>query len=1148
MLYIDEITLHNFKSFRNGAIKLSPGFNCIVGPNGSGKSNVCDALLFALGETSLKRLRINSSTDLISDFVKSTEEDGRKKSSVSIKFAGEKTLEITRTVWSDRKVKYRLNGKSATRQDVVYALREVNGDVNETNTIAQGEINYYLGLTPKERRGLIDITAGIQEFNDKRDDAMRELAKVDGKLNESRIMLNERLGFLKELENEKADAERYEHLTTRIKSINYTILKKKETEITDSYKAAISAFEERKEAQKKAELEISSISSKIEALSKERESKSNGLAAKSAEAASVNRLMEEANKSIAVGTVQLDGLHGEEAKLKEHIEVLQKEREKLSESLKAGAESSKKLKFELEVKQKDFTDVPPETDSFTDAQEYSKRLQESMAIVERLNKEYATASESYSRLSTELSSMEANASDIDARLKSAEARKSELLTEIKSMQEELAKQEDMKRAAEKLLKDWEVQLSGVRKSLSALDAEHIELRERLVMAGKENDKVYEFLKKNITVGFNGRAYELCSYDERYAVAVQAAAGSRLNYFIVDSVAVADKAIQLLKQQRLGRATFIPLDSVVSKPQKGPKDLRPLLDTIRYDKKHAAAFSYIFSNTYLAVDLNEAKKVGFGQYRYVTMEGELVETSGVITGGSIGKVQTPAMIEAKISAIEEERKKQFAIQENTVAKMDNYRRTIAKCETEQMRLNTEIKGRLQAENELNGLIKSTSEHAGELSQRIAEAKKNISKITEEKKRIDTEAQQAKERTEKSQALLEKLLSGKQQSSRASKEEAAKANAQRVDIERLKIAIAELSKEQEMMAQREKELREEISSEKELLRRNSEKCVEVQAEIRRAEQQKTELDEQIKHHGKKTQEIYSEITSLEQEINTLSMQRGKLSSELDRINRDMIETESKKVQLHTRLSDIKAELAAYPKMELLDGRIDDMEKEVIIAKNDLEHLGAVNMRAPEMYDTKKKDADEAQQKMNTLSNEKDSIIAMMQEIESKKLSIFMETLDSVNKNFSKLYSHIFNGNASLHLDDPNDPFNSGLSISLTMGGNRKLSEQSLSGGQRSLIALALVFAIQLRKPMSYYIFDEIDVALDKENSKKLSLLISEMSKKSQFVVVSHNDSMIVAADTAIGVVKKDQKKNNEAQIVGIKLTGKDGEIAYGRQTAK
>jgi len=176
------------------------------------------------------------------------------------------------------------------------------------------------------------------------------------------------------------------------------------------------------------------------------------------------------------------------------------------------------------------------------------------------------------------------------------------------------------------------------------------------------------------------------------------------------------------------------------------------------------------------------------------------------------------------------------------------------------------------------------------------------------------------------------------------------------------------------------------------------------------------------------------------------------------------------------------------------------------------------------------EEANEKVATLDAERRAVIAMMEEINTKKISSFMATFEDVNKNFSKLYNYIFPGAAHIELEDANDPLNSGIEIKIENGRSFK-RVGSFSGGEKSLLSLMLLFAIHMCKPSAIYLFDEIDAALDKENSKKLSQLIKEMAKQAQFIVVSHNDSLIVNADAAIGVIRAE----DESKAVGIEISG-------------
>ena len=364
MLYLDEVSIHNFKSFKNATIKFNKGFNCIVGPNGSGKSNICDSLLFALGETSLKRMRVNKSLLLINNLAKPSKDDGIRKAYVKVRFSGEKDIEIMRYLKSNQKMGYRLNGKRTTRQEVVEVLKSYKAQINDTNTMTQGEITYLLNLNPKERRTLIDTAAGISEFNEKRDVSLKELEKVDIKINESRVMLKERSGFLDTLEKEKEGAERFTELTNMIKATSYTLLRLREKDIAEKLAAIVEELAKKEATKKDFDKRITEIEAKIGELSTERERISKNLTARSAELGATNKILEEINKNIAIGSTKLGSLNDTIKASKDRLSILESEQKKTKSKEKENTEAIKKLDFELQVKSKDL----PEDESGTEGE------------------------------------------------------------------------------------------------------------------------------------------------------------------------------------------------------------------------------------------------------------------------------------------------------------------------------------------------------------------------------------------------------------------------------------------------------------------------------------------------------------------------------------------------------------------------------------------------------------------------------------------------------------------------------------------------------------------------------------------------------------------------------------------------------------
>jgi chromosome segregation protein len=1131
MLYLDEVAIHNFKSFKNATIKFNKGFNCIVGPNGSGKSNICDALLFALGETSPKRMRITSSIQLINNTLKtSREEDGYKRASVKVKFSGDKDIEIIRAIRSDKKIAYRLDGKRVTRQEIIDTLAGFKGNINETNTMTQGEITYLLSQSPKERREMIDVAAGIKEYNDKKDDAMKELSKVEMKLSESRLILNERAGFLSELEKDKTAAEKYLQLSSSIKQMQYTILKTREKEVETSYAEAAKQLAAKSDSEQKLEKQINDLNLDITAQTSERDRLSKSLSAKSTELGSTNKIIEEVNKNIAINTTEARSTAEGIKTTKERIGYLNGEAKKHRAKEKENEDLIKKYAFEAEVKGRDLPEIM-ESAGDKETSTLNERFNSNYKKAEELETKLMAASSEYSKLSSDYGSMSREILEIHKSMNEWGAKRTTLTNNIKSSKEALSNLQKTREEVSKDLTKEEARIKELNGTRDSLDTENINLREQLAHAGREPSGNAEAIRKELGETFHGKAQDICTYNDRYALAVQAAAGGRFGYFVVESIDDANRAIGILKAKKLGRASFIPIKEVSVKEGKAPEGAKPILDYVSYDKKYKKVFSYVFANTYLVDDIKAAQGLGIGSYRYVTLEGDIVEPSGIVTGGSSKSALSASALESRLKKVEADRRATIERINETNATLVMIRKKIGNYDTEIINYDLELKHSLAGENEANRNMDALNEKIKNYEMLAKEIKDKIDTLRTEKEREETSIRLLKEENAAIRDRINGMMASKARGSR-SKEDADKLKALREEVENLKLKAATTSKENDMLKSIIENLEKEIKENTNALNILNDKHAQLEKEQLSLNRQRSELLVEVEGHDKKSKGMFKELQVLDEKLEKLGKERGKLEADLDRLGRDAIELEGRKSQFQTRLADIKAELMSYPKMEMTENTgAEDLEKKVFLAKTDLERLGNVNLKAPEMYEVRKRDVEEAQKKMETLESEKTSIMSMIDQIETKKLGVFMETLDSVDKNFEKLFGYIFDGSTKLYLANPKDPFNSGLLVDIHLG-NKKHNLDLMSGGQKSLIALMLLFAIQMRTPMSFYVFDEIDVALDKENSKKLSTLIRQLSQKSQFIVVSHNDSLIAAADTAIGVVHN----SNESQVVGVQLVGK------------
>ncbi len=1055
-------------------------------------------------------MRVSKTTQLLNSIV-AKNSDGIKKASVTISFTGDANFTIKRSVNSEGKISYRLNDKKTTRQEIIDMLNRNGALVNETNTITQGEIIRILNFNIKERRALLDIASGIKEFDEKRQDSLKELEKVDAKISNVKVLLNERVGFLNELKKEKDDAEAYGKLDVEIKRLSYTILKKRFIEIEKNVSEINNNLDQYKVKIQEINTRLSELDSKTADFNKKHIEISKKLSDKSQEFNRINRIIEDINKDIAVYSAKIEDLQNNLNNILEQVSSYKNEREQSKFTIDNNNKILSTLKDTLK-------------DLLGDYEKYESNNNTNLDS-------YKAIQASYEQLSTKIDELNTNKTDKLVNLNRLNAENDSIISDINRLKSELDSQtnnlsnfirdktELTKRISEegKNITKLKQDRINIAKSVDELNRKVINLREQLSLYGGATDNLNDVLKKTIKTGFYGRAYELCNYDEKYSDAINAAVGGRLNYFVVENMEVANDAIKILKRNLMGRASFIPLRDL-SRTLEIDKKLNPLINYINFDIKYKSAFDYLFSNTYLISDIKEAKNLGLGRHRFVTLDGELVEPSGIVTGGrSKNNVAYPGKLRAILNEEETERIALMNTQKQIDEDINNTFINLSKDQTT-------LENLINNNGSLEESKKKYNEELDNLNKKLETNKKNSEELRDSIEKLDL----MKNKFVSELEILKTKI--KEMSNDMNQEEVAKFKELKSKIDNIKVEIASKEKENHMNMERLDKLNLDLDKLNEQIKTLKLQLEDYNLKISKLKGEKEKNENEIKGHNKNSTSYYDELKSIEKSLSDLGFEKGSLSSDLTKYTNEVNNLNSKKVEFDVRLTDIKAELSTYTeKIEEIDGNLDFLTELLSKDKKKLSEFGNVNLKAPDMYKEKSKDVEETADKLNVLESEKASILNMIKEIEVKKLEVFNETFDFVNKNFSMLYKSTFGTNGRLKLDNVKDPFNSGLLIYVEKKSGREESVDSLSGGEKSFTLLILLFSILMHNPMSFYIFDEIDSALDKENSKKLSTLIKKLSEKSQFIVVSHNDTLITSADAVLGFVNQ----NDESRVVGIEL---------------
>jgi chromosome segregation protein len=316
----------------------------------------------------------------------------------------------------------------------------------------------------------------------------------------------------------------------------------------------------------------------------------------------------------------------------------------------------------------------------------------------------------------------------------------------------------------------------------------------------------------------------------------------------------------------------------------------------------------------------------------------------------------------------------------------------------------------------------------------------------------------------------------------------------------------------------------SDEKESLK----KIDEARKSAERERKELAEAEDKISSTSKAIEKLFERLKGYERELEEIGQRRGRARMRLEKVNRDFTQVEIKKATTSTRLEDIRSEFSSFTEFERIEGSRDELSKMVASSERTLASLGNVNMAAIEMYDKKRAEIDGVEERIGRLDKEREAILSMINEIEEHKKEAFFETFEAVSDNFRKMFTYVNVGEGHLYMNNPREPFESGLFIKLRRN-NQEHSLDALSGGEKTLVALMFIFALQLFKPAPFYILDEVDAALDKPNSKNLADLVAKMSKDSQFILVSHNDVVMANSDSVIGVTKS----GDISKLVGLRL---------------
>ena len=1165
MPYIEKIEMKGFKSYGNKkvVVPLSKGFTAIVGANGSGKSNIGDAVLFVLGGLSAKAMRATRISDLI--FAGNKAEPPAKYAEVAMYFnnedrgfpVDEDEVVIKRRVYPDGRSAYWLNGKRATRSEILDLLGAAMISPEGYNLVLQGDITKFIKMSATERRLIIDEISGIAEYDTKKEKALEELKRAEENLARVDLLIKEVKKQLDKLEKERNDALRYIDLKEKVERARVALL-------LGEIKRLEKFIEESRGRDSSIENEIKSVEEKLKDIVKE-------IIAKEREMSEVERELEEKSEDgILEVTRRISEVKSRIEVAKRNIENAKREIEEDQRRLTKAKEELKKVSEEIEKSRNSIIRWKRRQEKLLAEIREKEAVRNSLVVrLGEIDRSYAIAREEFDRVVAELEEAKKEMYTREAEVKKfqeeierqrsiitrAGLKKSALKdtilrvkSELEEKRSELSEIDGKMGKIEARLQRAEKELEEKIRKLKRVEPELVKAKEELIKAEAQREargnRAVEFLKRSSVPGLYGTLGELIRVnDEKYALAVEVALGGNYDNVVVEDDKVAEKAIKLLKEKKLGRLTFLPLNKIKPRSMKEkPAMGMPAMDVVSYDPRFRNAVAYALGDTLIVEDMDEARSVGIGRVRMVTLGGELLERSGAITGGHYrprGRLGVNVdEIRKKVERLEREKETLEAGINSLKVEINGLRNELFDLRMKKSELNKDLQvaGRemerlLQEERALSEEIKRAEETTKRLEERIHEYKGEIAKLRGKIERLEKKREKLKRALENPEAreLNARIREVEGQIAKL-KEELSRVESKLEGLENrineeLLPRKADLEEEIEGLVNR-------INALKANIKENEEAIKRFEAELEELKKAEESVKGELKELRERREKLKNEIVELRKRKDELSgrLQELRIEANTLRIKLAQYETELKEKQAELKHHDSKLIKSIKPGEIPEPEKLGDLKESIERMEDEIRSLEPVNMKAIEDFEVVERRYMELSSKREQVLAEKESIEEFIAEIEGQKREVFMRTLEEIAKNFSELFAKLSpGGSARLILENPEDPFSGGLEIEAKPAGKDVKRIEAMSGGEKALTALAFVFAIQRYKPAPFYLFDEIDAHLDDANVKRVADLIKDSSQSSQFIVITLRDVMMANADKIIGV----SMRNGISRVVSLSL---------------
>lgn len=1179
-MYLKRIEMQGFKSFADKTVlEFKPGITTVIGPNGSGKSNISDAIRWVLGEQSMKSLRGAKSEDIIFAGTQARKSLGFAEVSIVIDNNDNKLpieyseVTVTRKIYRSGETGYFINKVPCRLKDILELFMDTGIGKDGYSIIGQGKIDEILSNKSEDRRHIFEEAAGIVKYRTRKQESEKKLEQT--KLNLLRIndILAEIEANIEPLKLQSDKAKQFLDLREELKSIEvglfiYNIntykekleqLVKDEDIITSQKEAEDSKMEALQASKEELRQVVDDITAQIENMQNIGFVSSNKIE-------KINSEIGISNERIQNNSANKQRLEAEILEVKNRIEELKEEQKQKLE--KKTNLTSNKEKFEKELAEKE-----------TELAELSKKLSakeleiegKKQIVQDNIDKKYELAAEintqdvNYENLEKRKKQLKNEIDSVISELDSTRYGKNEIskgFYDIESKRniavENLEKSVQAKEQNMQKLKQYEEEISKLTYTQRMKQARH----QFLIETEKEKEGYNKTVKSllvacdkdsSLNKGIHGVLANLISVEKEYETAIEMCLGQSLQNIVTSTEQDAKKMIEYLRTNSLGRASFLPIASVQGKKLDKLTKMDGVIgiasDLVKCKKEYEQIILSLLGRTVVVEDMDTAialaKKDKYS-FRIVTLKGDIISSSGSISGGSV-QTKTVNILgrSREIEDLEKELKKLEKQIADKTAEKEEYASSIGDSIEQTAKLEKELQEiEIVYATEKQKMV-AVEENITRLENRLAKLKEEVTQTEKQKEENRLLKEQKEAEIQELTQQIEELNKVIEEFALNNKDNQKYIDDLNFDITNLKISVTSFDESESSIEEMVERISQDIKNNEQSIENKNQNILAITEENTKLEQTITEYNNQIEqikqevtNSGTKVEELKQErIAKNEKLVNTENEIQSQFST-LESLKEQIIKLDVKKTKLEQDLQQVVESL--WNEYELTPNSTEEYQKpnnvvtaqkQVNSLRNKIKDLGSINIDSIEEYKKTKERYDFMSEQRLDLENTASKLRKIIGDMTTTMQNQFKEKFELINKNFNEVFTELFNGGkAELILENEENILECGIDIRVQPPGKKLQNMMLLSGGEKAFTAIALLFAILKINPAPFCILDEIEAALDDVNVYRFAEYLKKFCKQTQFLVITHRKGTMEAGDSVYGVT---MEENGISKLLSIKL---------------